>query len=165
MTPEDTRRQEATTNCLLDASAPLNERREVQLLADEVGLGKTFVALATAYSLLRTVRRQPQLADEAGLGKCYRSVIVVVPSGNHALAHKWKQEVEAIQMRCSTNPNETSWFHSRICDNAYDLVEPSAARKKMSWPKFRENAVAAQIRLQSTSPEAINHRREMRSTT
>ena len=26
-------------------------------------------------------------------------------------------------MRCSTNPNETSWFHSRICDNAYDLVE------------------------------------------
>lgn len=57
MTPEDTRRQEATTNCLLDAfSAPLNERREVQLLADEVGLGKTFVALATAYSLLHRAK-------------------------------------------------------------------------------------------------------------
>lgn len=124
MTPEDTRRQEATTNCLLHAfSAPLDERREVQLLADEVGLGKTFVALATAYSLLRAVRTKPELADEAGLAKCYRAAVVVVPSGNHALARKWHQEVEALRTRCSTNQRETDWFHSRVCENAYDLVE------------------------------------------
>jgi hypothetical protein len=38
MTPEDTLRQETTTNWLLKAfSEPLPGRREVQLLADEVG--------------------------------------------------------------------------------------------------------------------------------
>jgi hypothetical protein len=124
MTPEDTRRQEATANCLLHAfSAPPAERREVQLLADEVGLGKTFVALATAYSLLRAVRTQPQVADEAGLARCYRAAVVVVPSGNHALARKWHQEVEALRTRCSTDPAQTNWFHSRVCENAFDLVE------------------------------------------
>ena len=71
MTPEDTRRQEATANCILDAfSTPPSDRREVQMLADEVGLGKTFVALAVAYSLLRAVRTQPRIAEEAGLGNC-----------------------------------------------------------------------------------------------
>jgi hypothetical protein len=111
-------------NCILDAfSAPLSDRREVQMLADEVGLGKTFVALAVAYSLLRTVRTQPRIAEEAGLGNCYRAAVVVVPSGNHALARKWHQEVEALRTRCSTDPHETQWFHSRVCDNAYELVE------------------------------------------
>jgi hypothetical protein len=124
MTPEDTRRQKTTANCILDAfSAPLSDRREVQMLADEVGLGKTFVALAVAYSLLRTMRTQSRVAEEAGLGTCYRAAVVVVPSGNHALARKWHQEVEALRTRCSTDPLETKWFHSRVCDNAYELVE------------------------------------------
>lgn len=124
ITPEDTRRQEATANYLLHAfSAPPTDRREVQLLADEVGLGKTFVALATAYSLLRAVRTQPQAAEEAGLARCYRAAVVVVPSGNHALARKWHQEVEALRTRCSTDPGQTNWFHSRVCENAFDLVE------------------------------------------
>ncbi len=124
MTPEDTRRQEATVNCLLRAfSAPLNDRREIQLLADEVGLGKTFVALATAFSVLRAVRAQPALAEDAGLSRCYRAAVVVVPSGNHALARKWHQEVEALRTRCSTDRDATDWFRSRVCDSAFDLVE------------------------------------------
>ncbi len=124
MTPEDTLRQETTTNWLLKAfSEPLPGRREVQLLADEVGLGKTFVALATAYSLLRAVREKPDIADATGLGKCYRAIVVVVPSGNQSLARKWHQEVESLRTRCSTNPKETEWFQSRVCDNAYELVE------------------------------------------
>jgi hypothetical protein len=124
MTGEDKRRQEATVNSLLQAFSGLpRDRREVQLLADEVGLGKTFVALATSYGLLRAVRSQSDIADSIGLGKSYRAVVVVVPSGNHALASKWHQEVEALRTRCSTDPQQTDWFHSRICDNAYDLVE------------------------------------------
>jgi hypothetical protein len=124
MSPEDTRRQEATVNSLLYSfSAPLNDRREIQLLADEVGLGKTFVALATAYSVLRAVRSEPRQAEDAGLSKCYRAAVVVVPSGNHALAKKWHQEVEALGKRCSTNRDETDWFRARVCDNAFDLVE------------------------------------------
>lgn len=124
VTPEDARRQEATANHILHAfSAPLSERREVQVLADEVGLGKTFVALAVAYSLLRVVRTEPRRAEKAGFGNCYRAAVVVVPSGNHALARKWHQEVEALRTRCSTDLRETEWFQSRICDNAYDLVD------------------------------------------
>lgn len=124
MTPEDARRQEVSANRLLQAfSAPLADRREIQLLADEVGLGKTFVALAVAYSLLRVIRNQPELAEKADLDKCYRAAVVVVPSGNRALAHKWHQEVEALRTRCSVDYRRTDWFHSRICDNAYELVE------------------------------------------
>jgi hypothetical protein len=124
MTPQDKRRQEATANCLLRAfSAPPQERREVQLLADEVGLGKTFVALATAYTLLRAVRTRPDLADQTGFADCYRTTVVVVPPGNHALARKWQQEVEALRTRCSVDPAQTDWFHARVCDNAYDLAE------------------------------------------
>jgi hypothetical protein len=124
MTREDKCRQEATVNRLLQAlSGSQRDLCEVQLLADEVGLGKTFVALATAYSLLRVVRSQPELADQMGLAKCYRAVVVVVPSGNHALASKWHQEVEALRTRCSTDTKQTDWFHSKICNNAYDLVE------------------------------------------
>lgn len=124
MSPEDTRRQEATVNSLLHSfSAPLDDRREIQLLADEVGLGKTFVALATAYSLLRAVRTERCQAEEIGLSKCHRAVVVVVPSGNHSLAKKWHQEVEALRTRCSTNLDATDWFRSRVCENAYELVE------------------------------------------
>ncbi|MCA1565747.1 MAG: hypothetical protein LC803_08945 [Acidobacteria bacterium] len=125
MTSDDKRRQEATVNVFLRAfSAAGSDRREVQLLADEVGLGKTFVGLATAYSLLQAVRSpRSEVADEMGFRKCYRAVVVVVPSGNHALASKWHQEVEALRTRCSRDARQTNWFHSKVCDNAYDLVE------------------------------------------
>lgn len=124
MTAEHKRRQEATVNDFLQAfTAAGRDRREVQLLADEVGLGKTFVALATAYSLLKVLRSRPELAEEVGLGKCHSAVVVVVPSGNRALASKWHQEVEALRTRCSTDALQTDWFQSKICENAYDLAE------------------------------------------
>lgn len=124
MTSEDTVRQVATTNRLLHAfSSPPGERREVQLLADEVGLGKTFVALATAFSLLRAVRDQSAVAKELDLENCGRGVVVVVPS--HTLATKWHREVEALRVRCSSNSDSTRWFQSVICENAYELAEHS----------------------------------------
>jgi len=124
MTAVYKRRQEATVDVFLQAfSASGRDRREVQLLADEVGMGKTFVALATAYSLLKAVRSRPELAEDMGLGKCYGAVVVVVPSGNRALASKWNKEVEVLRTRCSTDVRQTDWFQSRICENAFDLVE------------------------------------------
>lgn len=123
MTPADKRRQEATVNQLLQAfTSPLSKRREVQLLADEVGLGKTFVALATAYSMLQQLRQPPHQAAEAGFEKCYRAVVVIVPKGNRALAQKWHQDVEALRLRCGRDETSTNWFRSRICHDAYDLA-------------------------------------------
>ncbi len=52
MPAEDAARQHATVNRILAVFfGPLEIRSEIQLLADEVGLGKTFVALATAYAI------------------------------------------------------------------------------------------------------------------
>jgi hypothetical protein len=48
----DRSRQEATTNAILKRFVARNpgNRRELMILADEVGLGKTYVALAVALS-------------------------------------------------------------------------------------------------------------------
>ena len=139
MSPDDKKRQELTVDRLLSAfSGPPEKRREVQLLADEVGLGKTFVALATAYSLLRVVRTRPKEAENSGLDKTYKAAIVIVPSGNHALANKWKNEVEALGTRCSTDPRETDWFRSIICRTPTELV--NALRKSSDLRRSgREN--------------------------
>lgn len=54
------------------------------VLADEVGMGKTFVALAVAVSVLQSTRRQ-------------NPVVVMVPS---AVADKWPTEWEVFSDRC-----------------------------------------------------------------
>jgi hypothetical protein len=56
---QDSARQAATTNAILRRflGAKESERRELMILADEVGLGKTYVALAVAISILDAVRR------------------------------------------------------------------------------------------------------------
>ena len=80
------RRQKHTVDALL--SRLYNEdptrRRELVLLADEVGLGKTFVALGVAWSVL--VQR-----EAAGLPA--RPVLIVTP-GSPALYEKWQREAE-----------------------------------------------------------------------
>ncbi|HEY1067792.1 MAG TPA: SNF2-related protein, partial [Pirellulales bacterium] len=121
MNSDDARRQTATVNRLLKAfTAEPDDRRELQLLADEVGLGKTFVALATGYTLMNFVRTKRDLAAQAGLGQCGGAMIVVVPS---SLTKKWAREVEALRTRCSTDPRRTDWFRGRICDDVYDLAD------------------------------------------
>lgn len=79
-------RQERTIDAILSrlyAEDP-NKRREMVLLADEVGLGKTFVALGVAWAVL-------QQRAEAGLAA---GPIVVVTPHSHALFNKWKREAE-----------------------------------------------------------------------
>ena len=79
-------RQERTIDALLQRmyDDDSEKRREMVLLADEVGLGKTFVALGVAWSVLHRRR-------EAGLP--VGPVLVVTPHA-HALFRKWLREAE-----------------------------------------------------------------------
>jgi hypothetical protein len=123
MTAADADRQHATVNRLLAAFfGPTSERREVQLLADEVGLGKTFVALAVAYVTLAALRERnpPPFIEE--ISKAYRAVVVVTPPGNHALAQKWTDEVGAMVKRSGLKPEDLRWFGSARCYTPEDLL-------------------------------------------
>ena len=79
-------RQERTIDAVLQRFHDDDEerRREIVLLADEVGLGKTFVALGVAWSVLH--RR-------AAWGLSAGPVLVVTPHA-HALFRKWRREAE-----------------------------------------------------------------------
>jgi hypothetical protein len=124
MSDEDAARQHATVERILAVFfGPSEIRAEMQLLADEVGLGKTFVALAVAYAVLDVMRNKPSEEQSLDLKKCYRAVVIVTPKGNSPLMEKWHREVEAFRTRCSENANATRWFQSRICATLEDLVE------------------------------------------
>ena len=79
-------RQERTIDAILRRLYDDDEerRREIVLLADEVGLGKTFVALGVAWSVLH---------QRSAAGLSAGPVLVVTPHA-HALFKKWRREVE-----------------------------------------------------------------------
>src|SRR5450759_1499751 len=116
-------RQHATVDQLLRGFFESPEKRsEIQILADEVGLGKTFVTLAAGYALLEELgsgRRD----NDADWRKCYRSILVLTPASNHALAQKWVREVEALLTRCSRNPDQTKWFTAVPCRTPDQLMQ------------------------------------------
>src|SRR5262245_17062925 len=87
----DAQRQSATVDALLERlfHRNPNHRWEVQILADEVGMGKTFVALATAFSVLEAMQ-SGQAADD--LRGCYQKILIITPT-NSALFSKWVKEV------------------------------------------------------------------------
>lgn len=100
-------RQERTIDGILDRLyAPEDaRRREMVLLADEVGLGKTFVALGVAFAVLEQQR---------ALKRRRRHVLVVTPT-SHALFGKWIREAErffrmvvpegqGVRVRAAENP-------------------------------------------------------------
>ncbi|MGS0684594.1 helicase-related protein [Nakamurella sp. GG22] len=84
---EEVDRQHATARGILDRLPG----RAVQLLADEVGMGKTYVALAVA-SALRPPARSCKVA-------------VLVPT--QELADKWTEEVHEFNATCVTQPGLT----------------------------------------------------------
>lgn len=111
--PQDAHRQAATVDeLLLRFFGPESRRAEVQMVADEVGMGKTFVALGAAYSILAPlVRAEPTSAD---LERCYRRVLIVTPDSD-ALFQKWNREVGAFLTRCASPEaarEATPWWHS-----------------------------------------------------
>lgn len=79
-------RQERTIDAVLERLYCDDEaqRRELVLLADEVGLGKTFVALGVAWSVLH---------QRKAAGLSAGPVLVVTPHA-HALFNKWRREAE-----------------------------------------------------------------------
>lgn len=117
----DVQRQMATARELLKRlfADREDDQIELQILADEVGMGKTFVALAVAYSILRAQRDDPQ-AGEALKG-CYKKVLVLTP-GNDALYRKWEREASEFVKRCIPKAETGSWFKAQRCDRIDDLV-------------------------------------------
>lgn len=127
--PNDALRQHATVDKLLERlyTDKTKDRREIQILADEVGMGKTFVALGLAYSVLAHLRTQSCPEDLRG---CYKRVLVITPQ-NSALFRKWHREVSEFVRRC-VHPEfrevASRWFRAQPIERLDDLV--CSLRKK-----------------------------------
>lgn len=120
--PRDAQRQHATVDAILERFfAPVaRDRREVQMLADEVGMGKTFVALAVAHAILAAQRR----GEGGDLEGCYQKVLVITPQ-NSALFRKWRREVEEFVRRCFAEADRgamQNWFAPAVAERIDDVV-------------------------------------------
>jgi len=108
---QDCARQSDTTSAILRRffGAKECERRELMILADEVGLGKTYVALAVAVSILDAIRRG-EAPD--GLPSNKPAVLVLTPT-NDALFNKWMREAEAFKKDCARTDGDLEWLQIR----------------------------------------------------
>jgi len=107
----DCERQTETARAILRRFFGANdhERRELMILADEVGLGKTYVALAVAVSILDAIRR-----GEAPDGlPANRPVILVLTPTSDALFNKWRREAEAFKADCARHDGGLDWLQIR----------------------------------------------------
>lgn len=102
ISPEDAARQSRTAAAIL---ARLADQPGV-ILADEVGMGKTFVALAVAASVALGDREK-------------RPVVVMVPS---ALKEKWPKDFDVFKTSCLP-PELREKFRCRSADRAVDLLK------------------------------------------
>ncbi len=109
---EDAARQEATARAIL---GDLGMQPGV-ILADEVGMGKTYVALAVAASVARAERH------------AHRPIVVMVPPG---LLGKWPREWEQFKSQCCSRPDAFGWVQDQIA------WTPSAFFKLLDDPKPR----------------------------
>jgi superfamily II DNA or RNA helicase len=91
---EDGARQQETARSILSDL----EQQPGVILADEVGMGKTYVALAVIASVVRATR---------GSGK---PVVVMVPAG---LARKWPREWDQFKALCCAEPDALSWVRDK----------------------------------------------------
>ncbi len=121
--PRDAERQSATVDALLERLFhPDPEHRwEVQILADEVGMGKTFVGLGAAFSVLEAMRQDTAVEDLRG---CYQKILIITPN-NSALFSKWRREVGEFVKRCVAPDHREQaarWFAPAPVDRIDDLV-------------------------------------------
>ena len=110
-------RQERTIDAILQRLYDDDDerRREIVLLADEVGLGKTFVALGVAWSVLH---------QRSAAGLSAGPVLVVTPH-SHALFRKWRREAE--QFLQLVAPSDMG-FDVETAETPHDLAH--ALRKR-----------------------------------
>lgn len=108
---QDRARQVTTANNLLKRFFIQRQeaRRELTILADEVGLGKTYVALAVAASILDAIRRGD---IPEGLPSNKPVVLVLTPT-NDALFNKWNREAEAFKKDCARKEHDLDWLEIR----------------------------------------------------
>ena len=107
----DRDRQTATVNAILKRffARSASKRRELTILADEVGLGKTYVALAAAVSILDAIRNGE---TPEGLPANKPVVLVLTPT-NDALFNKWMREAEAFKVDCARTDDALDWLEIR----------------------------------------------------
>jgi len=146
--PRDGARQQATAAALLERlfHDDPDHRWEIQILADEVGMGKTFVSLAVAYSLLESMQRGRIPPDLQG---CYQKVVILTPPNSSLLA-KWHREVSEFVRRCvapelaadagrwfassGSRRSEEEGFGGRLDDFVRNLRKPGAGPKIVIAP-------------------------------
>ncbi len=121
--PRDADRQTETAAVLLSRLFHQDPklRWELQILADEVGMGKTFVALAVALTLLEEMMAGRPPTDLEG---CYQKVVILTPP-NHSLLNKWFREVSEFVARCGNDAQRKElqgWFKPVRCDRLDDFV-------------------------------------------
>lgn len=120
--PRDAPRQRQTVETILKRffASRSSERFEIQILADEVGMGKTFVALGVAYSILEQLKSKRGESDLAG---CYQRVLVLTPP-NYALYNKWVREVSEFTKRCvlPAHQNQELFFAPQPIERLDDLA-------------------------------------------
>ncbi|MEN6496975.1 MAG: helicase-related protein [Thermoguttaceae bacterium] len=127
--PKDADRQHVTVDAILERffQEDLQRRYEIQILADEVGMGKTFVALGVAYTLLKSLRTGTAPDDLQG---CAKKILIITPN-NSALFNKWQREVGEFVKRCvkpEYQADEVGRFSAVQVDRLDELVRAVSRR-------------------------------------
>lgn len=102
LSAEDARRQERSTQEILDRF----KHQPGVVLGDEVGMGKTFVALAVAATQI--------LADPT------RPVVVMVPRN---VVAKWERDAGTFRDACLHSPSDRSRFRIKVAETGIDFLK------------------------------------------
>jgi len=153
----DVVRQTRTAHEILERfyEEDLDRRFELQVLADEVGMGKTFVALAVAFSILEALRERRSNGLTPG-GK-YRRILVLVPS-NQSLFDKWVREVGEFVKRCVPGDSQAEAgrrFRPEVAHRADELVARLRDKNAGQVLIAKTSALGGKIRDQDTKARLV----------
>ncbi|HIJ02430.1 MAG: hypothetical protein A2W17_12410 [Planctomycetes bacterium RBG_16_41_13] len=109
ITQQDAERQEKTVNTLLS----LLETEPGVILADEVGMGKTFVALATALTYITNANR-------------HKRILILTPSKE--LKDKWDKDIDTFRISCI---REKSPLKKLAKDEGIDSIKDLLNKEKV----------------------------------